>query len=147
MDDPSFGNNTEATTSSGTKRPMLEYMGNTSLNNNPDEHVARAANSAECSTNLSINALVLYNQEFATAQILGQIHGHGSSFSVLLNCSSPMSTGSDTTTFGELQSMDVDVEPQIKSHQHLITFEEVQSTPVNRKRKAKGKTPIADMMK
>lgn len=68
-------------------------------------------------------------------------------FSGLLNCSSPMSTGSDTTTFGELQSMDVDVEPQIKSHQHLITFEEVQSTPVNRKRKAKGKTPIADMMK
>ena len=69
VDNPRWGDNAHASTSSGYKRPRLEYMGDREESPIPFIHVEEHSSVLDKS-----QALIPYDQEFAVKQILNSLH-------------------------------------------------------------------------
>jgi hypothetical protein len=73
VDNPKWGNNAEASSSTGVRKPRLEFIKDSELDNSDSSYIEFDSPLPE-----SID-LVLYNQDFAGKQILISIHGRESS--------------------------------------------------------------------
>lgn len=124
MDNLSWGNNNEASSSSGSRRPRLSSFSED--REIPSQLSLEDSHPLPCN-NSEYQALVLYNAIFARSQILEHIHGH-------VSPSMDLHVASD--------QMEVDI-PEPESQ-----ISEALSTPLtaatSKKRRAGAKTPIVD---
>jgi hypothetical protein len=73
VDNPKWGNNAEASSSTGVRKPRLEFIKDSELDNSDSSYIEFDSPLPES------RDLVLYNQDFARKQILISIHGRESS--------------------------------------------------------------------
>jgi hypothetical protein len=132
-DNPSWGNNAEATTSFGYRRPRLELIQARSTLP-PIVEAPRSALNQE---------IVVYNQEFAIAQIMEQLHPSEDSNTIMTERNNSM----------EDMIQDMEISPLVAEEEstnnglHLNVDEELidaSSPVVRKKRKARAKTPMVD---
>lgn len=137
MDNPSWGNNVEASTSTGYRRPRLELVRN-------DSAMAPCPNLVAPPRSTINQVLVLYDQEFAVRQILSNLHSTAVQHVSLVQ--SQVNTSMVTDVEG--MALDDQMHPEPKAMM-ADYFEESETlgviTPIfAKKRKTRGITPIVD---
>jgi hypothetical protein len=124
VDNPSWGNNVEASSSTGVRKPRLQFIMDSELDSSDSSYMEFDSPHPES------RDLVLYNQEFARKQILTSIHG--------LESSSAESLG--------VLVHDMDILPQ-QITDHCSATPLVPDTPSrahSRRRRGRAQTPIVD---
>jgi hypothetical protein len=124
MDNPSWGNNAEASSSTGARKPRLEFIRDTELDSSDSSYMELGSPPPES------RDMVLYNQDFARKQILINIHGMESS---------------PADSLGDLVQ-DMDILPQ-QTTDHSTATPLVPDTPTpapSRRRRGRAQTPIVD---
>jgi hypothetical protein len=124
VDNPNWGNNAEASSSTGVRMPRLEFIKDSELDNSDSSYIEFDSPLPESKD------LVLYNQDFARKQILISIHGW---------------EFSTKESLGDLVQ-DMDMRPQqITNHcsaTHLVP--DTPSSAHSRRRRGRPQTPIVD---
>jgi hypothetical protein len=124
VDNPNWGNNVEASSSTGARKPRLEFIKDSELDNSDSSYI-KFDNPLPASRDL-----IPYNQEFARKQILISIHGRESS---------------TDESLGDLVQ-DLDTLPQ-QITDHCFATPLVPDTPSpahSRRRRGRAQTPIVD---
>jgi hypothetical protein len=124
MDNPSWGNNAEASSSTGARKPRLEFIRDIELDSSDSSYMELGSPPPES------RDMVLYNQDFARKQILISIHGLESS---------------PSESLGDLVQ-DMDILPQ-QTTDYSTATPLVPDTPTpapSRRRRGRAQTPIVD---
>jgi hypothetical protein len=122
VDNPNWGNNAEASSSTGVRNPRLEFIKDSELDNSDSSDIEFDSPLPES------RDLVLYNQDFARKQIVISIHGWESS---------------TEESLGNLVQ-DMDMRPQ-QITDHCSTTHLVPNTPSpahSRRRRGRPQTPL-----